>query len=158
MHQLPVVREALCDVLDERATGPRPWLRCTLPVDASAAAGLKRSDRLKAWLIGRLGATALSELAAVHGYPQNRRLLGSYVFGGTDAQYLDRLQAWFAAAHDGDLLMCHASATGPWPDPILAARIREYRVLASPAFQDLLQRSAVEIRPLHPRATTSPAA
>lgn len=158
VHQLPVVRDALFDVLDERTNSPRPWLRCTLPADASTAAGLLRADRLKAWLIGRLGAAALSELAAVRGYPQNRRLLGSYVFGGTDAQYLDRLQAWFAAARDGDLLMCHASVPGPWQDPILAARIREYRVLASPAFQDLLQRSAVEIRPLHPRASKSLAA
>jgi chitin disaccharide deacetylase len=150
VHQLPVIREALIDVLDERAAVPRPWLRCTLPAEASAA-GLQPADRRKSWLIGQLGAAALSRLAATHGYPQNRRLLGSYAFDGTEDQYLDRLQAWFAIARDGDLLMCHASASGPWQDPILAARVREYRVLAGPAVVELQQRCGIEIRPLDPR-------
>ncbi len=157
VHQLPVIREALIDVLDERGAVPRPWLRCTLPVEASAA-GLQPADRRKAWLIGQLGAAALSRLAATHGYPQNRRLLGSYAFDGTEDQYLDRLQAWFGTARDGDLLMCHASASGPWQDPILAARVREYRVLAGPAVAELLQRCGIEIRPLHPPVPTSRAA
>jgi predicted glycoside hydrolase/deacetylase ChbG (UPF0249 family) len=157
VHQLPVIREALIDVLDERAAVPRPWLRCTLPAAASAA-GLQPADRRKAWLIGQLGAAALSRLAATHGYPQNRRLLGSYAFDGTEDQYLDRLQAWFGIARGGDLLMCHASASGPWRDPILAARIREYRVLAGPSVAELLQRCGLEIRPLEPVAPASRAA
>jgi predicted glycoside hydrolase/deacetylase ChbG (UPF0249 family) len=155
VHQLPVIRAALIEVLDERAAVARPWLRCTLPAETATAAGLRPADRRKSWLIGRLGAAALRELAATHGYPQNRRLLGSYAFDGTAAEYLERLQAWFGIARDGDLLMCHASASGPWRDPILAARIQEYSVLASPAFQELLQRSAIEIRPLNPPAATS---
>jgi predicted glycoside hydrolase/deacetylase ChbG (UPF0249 family) len=158
VHQLPVIRTALIDVLDERAAVARPWLRCTLPADTSTAAGLQPADRRKSWLIGRLGAAALSRLAATHGYPQNRRLLGSYAFDGTEAQYLDRLQSWCAIARDGDLLMCHASVSGPWRDPILAARIREYRVLAGPALAELLQRSGIEIRPLDPPAPASRAA
>jgi hypothetical protein len=85
-------------------------------------------------------------------------LLGSYAFDGTEDQYLDRLQAWFGIARRGDLLMCHASASGPWRDPILAARIREYRVLAGPSVAELLQRCGLEIRPLEPVAPASRAA
>jgi len=154
VHQLPGVREALIEVLNQRRAAVRPWLRCTHPADLRRGHGISLAARAKSALIGRLGGPALGRLAAANGYPQNGRLLGVYAFDGSERQYLERLQAWFEAAHDGDVLMCHPSLDGPWPDPILAARTREYRVLSSPDFSELVQRCWIAIRPLVPLPPT----
>jgi predicted glycoside hydrolase/deacetylase ChbG (UPF0249 family) len=154
VHQLPIVRDALLSVLDERRDRPRPWLRSTLvPPQA-----LPRGTRGKAATIARLGGRALNRLAATHGYPQNGRLLGVYGFGGDESLYLAHLQAWLDVAGNDDVLMCHPSTPGAWRDPILPARMREYRVLAGREFGGLLSQRGIAVRPLAPVAATGRAA
>lgn len=148
VHQLPGVREALIDILNEHTPSIRPWLRRTRPAQLPPGSAVTRAARAKAWLIDRLGGAALGRLAAGGGYPQNGRLLGVYAFDGTEYDYLERLHAWFEAAADGDVLMCHPSVEGPWRDPILPARTREYRVLSSPQFAELAVRCGIAIGPL----------
>jgi predicted glycoside hydrolase/deacetylase ChbG (UPF0249 family) len=147
VHQLPGIREALIDVLRERCSSAKPWLRATCPA-AVAPSGLPLRARLKSQLIRSLGGRALDGLAAMSGFRQNGRLLGVYTFDGSADAYLRHAQSWLPIAREGDLLMCHPSVSGPWQDPILAARLEEYRALSSQAFLALLEQARVEIRPL----------
>ncbi len=148
VHQLPVVRDALLAVLEERAWTRRPWLRSTLPAPSWTTPGLPWRAIAKAQLIGRIGARRLGVAAGALGYPQNARFLGVYGFRGTREGYLALLRAWLSCAGDRDLLMCHPAADGPASDPILAARRREYEVLGGQAAANCLEAARITIRPL----------
>lgn len=148
VHQLPVIRDQLIAVMNERYGPARPWLRSTRPPAACRKSGLPLSALAKSWLIGRLGAKSLRALASRHGYPQNNRLVGVYGFDLSEADYLLSMKVWLACARDGDMLMCHPSLPWPGEDPLRDARNREYRALSSAAFPALLEAARLEIGPL----------
>jgi len=141
VHQLPVIREQLIAVMNQRYGVVKPWLRVTLPA----------SSTFKSWLIGRLGAKPLAELASRQGYPQNHRLVGVYGFDLSEADYLQHMKRWLDCANDGDVLMCHPSVPWSGEDPLQGARNREYRVLSSEAFSALLVSAGFEVGPLRGR-------
>ena len=103
---------------------------------------------MKPWLIEALGAAALSRLATRRGYAQNEHLLGVHDFIGSRRRYQALLRGWLAGASDGDLLMCHPSMPMRVPDPILAARIDEYEVLAGSGFIEALDEAEVGLWPM----------
>lgn len=143
VHQLPIVRDALLQVLQERDAGHRPWLRATRRPQRSAG--------FKPWLIEALGARALAKRAAHRGLAQNAHLLGVYDFQGDAAGYQARLVHWLAAAVDGDVLMCHPSAAttaSDAADALIAARNWEYAVLSSPALPELLAQHGITLAPI----------
>ena len=72
VHQFPVVRDALMDVLVSRYPSRRPWLRRTMRPAALPSAGIKP------WVIERLGCNALSARCTAGKFGQNRHLLGVY--------------------------------------------------------------------------------
>ena len=148
VHQLPVIRDQLITVMNERCGSARPWLRSTLPPAACWTSGLPYSSIAKSWLIGRLGAKSLRALASRHGYPQNHRLVGVYGFELSEADYLMRMKVWLDCARDGDVLMCHPSLPWTGADPLQDARNQEYRVLSGAAFSTLLESARLEIGPL----------
>jgi predicted glycoside hydrolase/deacetylase ChbG (UPF0249 family) len=147
VHQLPVVRDALVEVLQSRrgAGRPVPWLRRTTPrQDPGAPLG----ERFKAGVIGALGGGGLHRRAVAAGFPQNRRMLGVYGFDAAPLAHEHRLARWLAAAHDQDLLMCHTAlpARGDKPaDPIAAARVVEHQALASDTFLRQLAGAGVRV-------------
>ncbi|HYP69013.1 MAG TPA: ChbG/HpnK family deacetylase [Thiobacillaceae bacterium] len=145
VHQLPVIRNALLEVLNDRYGSRKPWLRATHAPEHWPNIRLPFSVKFKSSLIGSLGATALSRLARKHGYSQNRHLLGVYGFDMSERRYLHNLRAWLKNAEHGDVLMCHPSLTGPWSDPLLGARCHEYRVLSGDAFPALAAWAGIEI-------------
>jgi len=145
VHQLPIVREALVQVLAERYRGAKPWLRhCGAPARSE---GIGPGDRFKAQVIAALGSRGLAGDARRGGLAQNRHLLGVYGFEGTLAEHEQRLAAWLRNAGDGDLLMCHTA----WPaahdpsDPIAPARAVEHQALAGEAFGRLLAENHVTV-------------
>lgn len=148
VHQLPVIRDLLMAVMNQRYGTVKPWLRSTLPPAACLKSGLPLSAVFKARVIGWLGARSLRALARRHGYPQNNRLLGVYGFDLSEADYLQRMRVWLDQARGGDALMCHPSL--PWParDALQEARIREYRALSDASFSALLASARVGIGPL----------
>ena len=149
VHQFPVIRELLVELLIQRYRGSLPWLRST-----HRPPQLHRFD--KSWLIQRLGCAGLTRLAQAHGFVQNRSLLGVYDFAGSADDYLARLARWLEAAQPGDLLMCHPALATDVQDRILPARLREYEVLGGNGFGDLLVRLGLRIATLR-RAAGSPA-
>ena len=136
VHQFPLIRDCLVDVLLRRYSGRLPWLRSTLPGKLS---GIPLPYRMKAWLIGYLGANSLRNLASRFGFCMNARLLGVYDFTGGEKHYLELLENWLAGALANDLLMCHPAKTA---DPSAGhgqQRVAEYSVLSGKDFPGLLE-------------------
>lgn len=123
VHQFPVVRELLVEEIARRYADSPPWLRCTAP------GWLQGPDRWKARLIHALGGARLAALAARHGIPTSRHLLGVYDFSGDAGDYARRLAEWLSASGSGDVLMCHPAAGIMPGDPHGSARMHEYAVL-----------------------------
>lgn len=159
VHQLPVIREVLLERLIRRGTGYHPWLRATRrPSQAPSGHFLSRSERLKPWLIEALGAAALASRARAAGFTQNRALIGSYDFRGSEARYAGLLAGWLTLAGDGDVLMSHPSKANHAGDTHGPTRQFEYRVLASEKFGRLLKDAAIELTPvgaMHPLKNTA---
>ena len=136
VHQLPQIRDVLIEVLSKRYPYHLPWLRIARP---------PAGDGFKAAVIGMLGSEALASLARRHGFRHTRRLLGVYDFKGNASDYRQRLAGWLAQAgtERSCALMCHpAVEAGPaaaqHTDPIHAARVNEYRILANAQLPALL--------------------
>lgn len=139
VHQFPVVRELLVDLLARRYPARRPWLRSTRRPAQGAAP--------KAWLIQALGAGALARLAVDKGFSQNGHLLGVYDFAPDAARYLALAADWLRVACPGDVLMCHPATRAESGDAIGAARQMEFEVLGGPQFAALLQAQGVRVAP-----------
>lgn len=144
VHQLPQIRDALLDIITHRYASQPPWLRVARP---------PLQDGVKAGIIGLLGASALHAKARKAGLRCSGALLGVYGFSGDAASYHQKLSAWLQAAQSKPdtgvfALMCHpAMATQSnlvTDDPIYAARLHEYQVMASPDFISLLAQYGVQ--------------
>ena len=143
VHQLPVVRELLVEVLRRRYPAHHPWLRCT------RSAGWRVPFALKARLIEALGSRGLAQLARARGYSQNTRLLGVHDFTADASGYRRLLAAWLRAARDGDLLMCHPSVPTEAPgDTLAAARAAEWGVLHEGGLAAALHAERIELAPI----------
>lgn len=147
IHQLPQVREALLQVLEQRygQAPTKPWLRNTR-AGAGLAAGW--GNAAKAQVIAALGQGAFMRQAQALGYASNRSLLGVYGFTGDAAAFQRLLQAWLQRAQDGDLLMCHPALGQVEGDAIAAARVQEYQVLASDWLGALLPTLPLQLQPV----------
>lgn len=132
VHQLPVVRDALMEVLGEMSDDYRPYLRSTMP----------RSWRgTKAAIIGSLGAKSLARSAESAGHLQNSDFFGGYDFKRS-VHIASLWNGWLHTLPDaGALLMCHPALPGQGRNNDF--RQREYRFLASVEFEDMLTRHGV---------------
>ncbi|HOV95559.1 MAG TPA: ChbG/HpnK family deacetylase [Thermomonas sp.] len=146
VHQLPIIRDVLLRVIQQRYAQAMPWLRSTR--SAPQAAHLDRRTQLKSHIIAVLGHHAISTRAKALGLQQNRHLLGVYDFSGDAQGYGKRMQCWLAAAADGDVLMCHPALTAPASDAIAAARQVEYAVLSAAAFDTWLAAAKLRLLPM----------
>jgi predicted glycoside hydrolase/deacetylase ChbG (UPF0249 family) len=130
VHQFPVIRECLLQVLTHRYGDRRPWLRATV---APALTGLAWPMRYKANVIEVLGARRLHSLSRAQGYVQNPYFLGVYDFQGGSAAYARLMQQWLGLARSGDLIMCHPATGAVAGDVLGKQRQAEYEVLSSTA-------------------------
>jgi chitin disaccharide deacetylase len=137
VHQLPIVRDCLVEILLQRYPQRLPWLRSTR---AGAQPGMPAAIRIKAAVIEVLGAHALQALARRHGFRTNARLLGVYGFAGGEQRYAALLEAWIGAAGAYDLIMCHPALATDDDDPLNRQRRAEYAALAGAALPAALER------------------
>jgi chitin disaccharide deacetylase len=138
VHQFPILREVLVDILVRRYTPEhRPWLRVAHVVCPPWA--------LKARIINAMGARALRTLAQQQGIPHSEHLTGVYDFQGDADSYRQRLQGWLGQLPPSTVLMCHPAdglnPEAPFPD----ARIREQNVLSHSTLATLLHEQGVRI-------------
>ncbi|SBT03646.1 conserved hypothetical protein [Candidatus Accumulibacter aalborgensis] len=146
VHQFPVIRDCLLEVLRRRYPARLPWLRSTLPPVASTALALPQ--RFKAKGIGFLGARAFTDLASRLGFRMNAHLLGVYGFEGGEEVYARLLGDWLACAGAGDLLMCHPAGFADEGVYAGRQRVAEYAVLSGECFRSLLEEHGVVVRRL----------
>ncbi len=134
VHQLPVIRDVLVELLATRYARRLPWVRISR---ARAEAGAKGR------LITSLGADALAAGCACAGIATNSHLIGLYDFTGNSQAYRTRAAAWLASAADGDVLMCHPASRLDGADSIAASRVVEFQALSSPWWSACLASHAV---------------
>jgi chitin disaccharide deacetylase len=144
VHQLPIIREILFELLIERygKLSQRPWLRVSSP---PAGTGFKAA------VIHYLGANKLNKLAKQYGFKTSPMLLGVYDFTGDSLAYFEHWKIWlsqlqvFYAKQPVEknnvpvVLMCHPASTiddVDKDDPIATARVNEWRLLQSAEFAE----------------------
>lgn len=146
IHQFPVIRQALIEHLLARYPGQKIWLRNTQPGSLSNA--LPLMQRLKAQVIGALGARALTRMAGQHGFLVNTDFMGAYDFSKPHPSYAAMLDAWFSKALPGTLLMTHPAKYISTDDAFGQDRVEEYRVLSNDLFTLLLEQHHLAVRRL----------
>lgn len=132
-HQLPRIRDALIDEVQQRY-GAKPWIRISNPPPGHGLKGI---------VIRELGASPLARKVTAAGLRQTTRLLGTYDFDLSEAEYKTRLEHWLSIARPRDALMLHIASSVPTTDPIGPARLIEYQVLRSPWFASALQSHSI---------------
>ncbi len=126
VHQLPVVRDALLDVLARRYAARMPVVRNTVPLRGRGA---------KALAVATLGGYALRRELRARGIPHNADFAGVYALDGRDG-YGALFRGWLASAADRTLFLCHpGTGAADAGDPIGPARAAELAYLASDAFE-----------------------
>lgn len=161
IHQLPIIRSVLFEVLNARyshlAVAQRPWLRISSP---------PKGTGFKASLIHYLGANAFAKLAKQHGFKISPMLLGVYDFKGERSDYLKHWHTWLtllnafyaSKSHSAAsncvpvVLMCHPAVMGESvgekldiDDPIAHARIKEWQLLQSSEFANWWQQAGLTL-------------
>lgn len=134
VHQFAGIRGPLLDVLDRRyGAGAGPWVRISRPLGTGAG--------VKGWVVGAMGAQALRRALQQRGRAASPALVGMYDFGGTAADYQERVGGWLRDAPAGAVLMCHPAAQADPADSIGAARLREFDCWRGDAVSALLARA-----------------
>ena len=149
VHQLPVIRNQLIEALRERYPSRLPWLRDTRPAYLSGS--LPFMQRTKAHVIGALGARAFSVLAKKNGAKQNDGFAGAYDFSRPHPDYAWMLEQWLMHARAWTVLMTHPAKSASAHLAFGKDRQREFQVLASGDFSELLERYNLRIARLSTR-------
>jgi chitin disaccharide deacetylase len=142
IHQLPVIREKIIEIIDQRYPEKNIWMRSTRPCAGSIPIS---SDRLKEFAIAILGARKTRDLAGTAGLRMNNHLLGVYGFSVNRTRYQDLLIQWFRKMQKGDLLMCHPASSIHIGDPIGLQRVREFSAFSDPMFPQWLNDEGLEV-------------
>jgi predicted glycoside hydrolase/deacetylase ChbG (UPF0249 family) len=153
VHQLPVIREQLVEALRARYPGRLPWLRDTRPTHLSSS--LPWMQRIKARVIGALGARAFSSLAQYIGAEQNNGFAGAYDFSRPHPDYAWMLDQWLHHASAWTVLMTHPAKSASSALAFGRDRQREFQVLDSDDFPALLARYNLRVTRLSTRAAQS---
>jgi predicted glycoside hydrolase/deacetylase ChbG (UPF0249 family) len=135
VHQLPVIRRALLDVLAEQKLAPQIFIRNPVP---------RRWRGAKAALIGMLGARSMARQAQHAGHRCNTDFFGVYdLRRNVDLPAL--WQGWLASIRgSGALAMCHPAASAQVGDTQAAPfRLREFQFLSSARFGELLAQYSI---------------
>lgn len=149
VHQLPVIRDALIEEMQQRYGTAMPWVRVSRGPSfwlESRASGWRVA--LKAGVIKLLGARGLARLARHAGAASNQRLLGIHDFQAHDTVHRQRLDAWLAMVIDADLFMCHPSTKASSDDAIGQAREMEFEMLNGHALPAMLAAHGVQLLPM----------
>lgn len=155
IHQLPVIRDVLVNVIGKRYPGQSLWLRDTRP-PAAMRPFWSWSDRFKPWVIGHLGVAGLVKQSARLGLRTNQGFVGVYDFTRQHPAYLDMLKFWCSHCKTGSLIMTHPAKRSLVNDPIGQARVDEYEVLGSSAFGQYLTDKKIRIARLSQVLSTLP--
>jgi predicted glycoside hydrolase/deacetylase ChbG (UPF0249 family) len=143
IHEFPVIRDILLSELQHRYGNlhDKLWIRSTF-----SHAGHRG---LKGLLLQWLGRASFQQAVARAGFNVNTDFGGVYDFQPANHCYAQHMAGWMAKIQDGGVIMCHPASALVAHDSIAAARMQEFRFLASDDFTQILQREDVTlVRPL----------
>lgn len=146
VHALPVVRDVVAGLFEDRLDRARTWMRiCTAP-----AADVRRWRVAvpKALLVDLLS-RPLARLAAARGIRTNRAFRGVNAFDGSPVAPM--YEKWLDDAEPGTLIMCHPGAVDDLlraRDPVHAPRADEFAYLSGEAFSAALAVRGLRVGPL----------
>lgn len=138
VHQLPMVRDALLKVIQQRYPQHAPWIRNTRPANSRWGG--------KAIILNYLGGSALDKKLKKASLSSNNGFAGVYGFNTDD--YAGCFEEWLKAARSGMLVMCHPATTLEKNDAISAQRLLEYKFFCSEQFPQMLARHRVSLERL----------
>jgi chitin disaccharide deacetylase len=125
VHQLPIIRDALIQVVD--ALGFKPWFRTT-------CSKLGQVKSLKALALYLLGGKNFAKKITQAKFETCRGFAGEYPLN-QGGRYRARFQAFLKQIPDGGLIMCHPGLQSvDVNDRIANIRVEEYQYLSSPEF------------------------
>jgi predicted glycoside hydrolase/deacetylase ChbG (UPF0249 family) len=144
VQQLPVVRDALLAVYNERLRANGTYLRCTY--SPGALTKINTAAYIKQLIIQFCGGIGFKQLLTAHKIPHNQSFTGiynfknSYNYNRLFPQFLDQIE-------DGGIIMCHPGLMGSETDIILTARHHEYCYFSSEKFlHDLANKNSKLVR------------
>lgn len=144
VHQLPVVRDVVIEIHQERLARSSTYLRyCTAPVSDILGRGYYIGESLGISFLGR----RFVRRARACGIPGNRQFSGIHDFSAT-TPYRRLFESFLKGAKAGLLIMCHPGLSDPElaaADRVTTEREEEYRYFLSDEFSAALQAHGVTI-------------
>lgn len=137
VHQFPVVRDIVLELIESRYGVRKPWVRTTLTGTGSGLPSPKQA------LLGLLGGWTLARRLRAVNIATNAGFAGVYGFDSAD--YAGLVEQWLLRAREGTLLMCHPALSSSAHDPIGRQRQREYGFFSSDAFATMLAARGVRL-------------
>jgi predicted glycoside hydrolase/deacetylase ChbG (UPF0249 family) len=129
VHHLPVIRQALVDVYNQRLKDARSYVRL---VNMRFSLADIPSKKLVIYLTG---GCAFKKLLDKHGIPHNNSFSGVYSFAQA-ASFPAIFPTFLSDIQDNGLIMCHPGlASSDATDEIAKSRVLEYQYLCSPEFE-----------------------
>lgn len=139
IHHLPVIREAVLEIYQERLRHHGVYLRSVYP------AIIDKPYRLKRSILTVTGAYKFKQTLKKQAVLHNPYFMGIYDFN-KDTDYRALFTGFLARAQSGALIMCHPGlAASAEQDVIAHARLTEYTYFASDHFQQDCKAQQVEL-------------
>ncbi|MFZ6748375.1 ChbG/HpnK family deacetylase [Undibacterium sp. Ren11W] len=135
IHQLPMVRDALLDIVEKRYANIKPWIRNTRPANPGWGG--------KTRILKYLGGIALHEELNQRRIPTNRDFAG--VYGFDTENYAKCFEEWLKFTSSATLIMCHPATMLDAHDPISKQRLIEHSFFSSELYIKMLDRYQVKI-------------
>lgn len=130
VHHLPVIRDALLEVLDQKKLLDKVYLRSSWQRSPAS---------LKTNIIAFTGAKRLCEIAVREGIAHNQSFSGCYNFAKA-ANYAQYFEKFLQGVIASGLIMCHPGlASSVDGDPLDHSRQLEYNYFSSNKFTELLE-------------------
>jgi predicted glycoside hydrolase/deacetylase ChbG (UPF0249 family) len=144
IQQLPVVRDALLAVYEERLRANRTYLRSTY--SPGALTKVQTSAYIKQLIIQLCGGIRFKKLLRTHKIPHNQSFAGVYDFKNS-YNYTQLFLRFLDQIEDGGIIMCHPGLMGSDADVIVTARHHEYCYFSSQQFRrDLANKNIKLVR------------
>lgn len=136
VHQLPIIRDAILNVYDQRLRQNNVYVRCVK---------LKNNCAFKKLIIGLLGSGALKKKLQQFSIPYNHSFSGIYAFSNA-INYAKTFPGFLKEVDDGGLIMCHPGLeSNDAKDEIAYGRKFEYEYLMSDKFLEDCEFAKVKI-------------
>lgn len=144
VHQLPIVRDAVIVVYEQRLREVNAYIRCVDQPRDCVRMGARAL--LKRWVIQMMGSRTFRRALESRRIPHNKTFDGLYTFSQS-IEFKDIFKDILQRVESNTLVMCHPGIEDriDGGDKIASARAREYQFLASELFVQACEANNVQL-------------